>query len=57
MELHRLGETPCFVNGIITPCDNLQIQSATLTRKPIMVHASQPVAIMKRLNQVQLDMI
>ena len=56
-EITSIRATPCVGNGIMNPQKNLQIQAANISGRTIMVHVGQPIAIMTRLNHVQVNMI
>ncbi len=56
-EIKSIKETPCVANGIIRPHKVISLQAANLTEKTIMIHINQPLAIMTRLNQTQINMI
>ncbi|CAF1253603.1 unnamed protein product [Rotaria sordida] len=56
-EVTSLKNTPCVANGIINPQRNLEIEVANFTGRAIMIHPGQALAYMKRLNQIQINMI
>ena len=56
-EITSIRATPCVANGIMSPQRNLQIQAANLSGGTIVVHVGHPIAIMTRLNHVQVNMI
>ena len=56
-EITTIKHTPCVANGIIKPQNQMNIQVANLTRKTIMVHPGQELALMTYLNKAQLNTI
>ncbi|CAF3396631.1 unnamed protein product, partial [Rotaria sp. Silwood2] len=52
-----LRNTPCATNGIINPQRILEIKVANLSERTIIIHPGQALAYMKRLNQIQLNLI
>ena len=56
-EITTIKHTPCVANGIIKPQNLMTIQVANLTRKTIMVHPGQELAVMTCLNNAQLNTI
>ncbi|CAF4264478.1 unnamed protein product, partial [Rotaria sordida] len=56
-EVTSLKNTPCVTNGIINPQRDLEVEVANFTERTIMIHPGQALAYMKRLNQIQLNLI
>ena len=56
-EITSLKHTPCVANGIIKPQTLMHVQVANLTKKTIIIHPSEALAKMTRLNQEQLNVI
>ena len=56
-EITSLKHTPCVANGIIKPQTLMQVQVANLTKKTIIIHPGEALAIMTRLSQEQLNVI
>lgn len=56
-EITSLRNSPWVDNGIIIPQKTLEIQAANLTGRTILVQVGQPLALMTRMNQTQLNFI
>ena len=56
-EITSLRNSPCVANGIIVPRRDLNIQAANLTKGTIIVHVGQPLALMTRMNQMQINAV
>ena len=56
-EVTSLKNTPCVVNSIINPRKNLEIEVTNLTEKAITIPSGHALAYMKRLNQIQVNLV
>ncbi|CAF4150636.1 unnamed protein product, partial [Adineta steineri] len=56
-DVASLKNTPCVANGVINPQKNLKIEVANLTERAIKIQPGQPLAYMKRVNQIQVNFI
>ena len=56
-EITSLRNSPCVANSIIVPWRDLNIQAANLTKRTIIVHVGQPLALMTRMNQMQINAV
>ena len=56
-ELTSIRTAPRVANGIITPREQMIVQTANLTEKPIIIYKGQPLATMTRLNSRQINTI
>ena len=56
-EIISLKATPSVANGIVTPRNNITVQVANFTERMIFIQVNQPLALMTRLNQTQINMI
>ncbi|CAF4077516.1 unnamed protein product [Adineta steineri] len=56
-EIASLKNTSCVTNGVINPRKNLKVEIANLTERVIRIRPGQPLAYMKRLNHIQVNLI
>jgi hypothetical protein len=56
-EITSIKLTPCVANGIINRKESMNVQVANLTKKTIIIHPGQALALMTRLNQAQANVL